>query len=762
MDQNNRLNTFVDKMHTLCLQSDSTFFNDILSLNGSNDFQCISDQSVNSRHGSQSSDDISDGNKDIKSREEIRRDFCINETSLGLIGDQQMTEELNVSSNLLSDDLRELSTNITPSLDLRQDLSKRQDLFGIENHKNLFNDEIITNKTKISFNNTLGLSPVRREFIREDNSKSCSAKSLNFSDESKALFSDIKANDPIDDNFDGFQVNSFISNPLTNALNTELCDQSFYSISKCSDLELKCNDKTNSGMNIALLSPKDEVKDKSISAYFMQHSEPLSSIETFGQSFNMKRITQNNLQKEMSSINESFVSINDEMTSSETTIESVQKIIDRKSRKRKSNSSIVSIPVINQSFAPSVNSTINLYDNTLKSPPMPNKTSGLGTLSTVTAQTYSIPHPDNSQSLVLSNNNTLSLNQLLVISPNVLSLTVGCFVDFKLNYLKVKNLSITSFKAEVKINANVDTLNALDIKFPKNMINIPAFFEGLLNEDIVITPLKCGSFKLIFQFYPSIDNINLPINPLSVICHIRSEELVIKRPYFSSHCQKLHYNLFEDTLIKQTIDLCISNKSISDVISLKLLLHPNKDFMFEPLYRYPQSTIITYRCIDPFTMLLATKSLYEIHVPIIIESNTINTKSCLTVATNSSSSHVLAIFQLSATFWPKKPMTQHILQCSQTSVCLTRNQWKTIDFRNKSDKCLIRLTFECIYNNNVIEDIVKFTSSQLMIAPKEKVSIGLMADNMAFVHKENQLNILVKYDSGFPKPLSVVIPIQII
>ncbi|CAG2165200.1 unnamed protein product [Oppiella nova] len=749
MDKSNHL---MNNMWKMC--ENNTFLKEMLSqttLNASNEFDMNEEVVSNSGidlHGVVTED----------MNEPMDRDNTDTEMStLGLIGDRQDLYS-DTSSALVLKDIS-MDVNLTPTLEMRHNHSKRQQLFGFHKQKQLFLNQPIIQRDDICVDNSLGLSPLKRHFIPDnDDSDSELSFAINLSTDQN------NESNGFDGAFSGIQMNSFQSNHMSCREDPEFCGEHFKSVSKCSDLELKAEALVDT--NETFRSPNSEFRDKSISSYFKQHSEPLSSIQTFGDSFQMKAediCTKIPHQNDLSLINESFVSISDSLFSaSNNTLENVQKIIDRKNRKRKSRLSNASTLSECHSFTPSVNSTLRSSESISTSDVHKSTTvvtSGVGTLSTV--QTYS-PNSDSSHSIALTNANTLCLNQMLVVSPNVLSLTIGCFVEFKLNYLKVKNLSITSFKAEIKINANVDTLNALSIQYPKHVINIPAFFEGLLTQDIAIIPLKCGSFTVAFQIYPSIESINLPISPLSVICHIKSEEVVIKRPLFSSNYLQIHYNLFDEEIEKQTIDLCVNNTNFSDVIPLKLCLEANKGFIFEPLYRHSDSTIHTFRCLDPQTLFVATKTQYEIRVPLIIKGNGVrDVDSCLTVSTDSPQSHVLAIFQLRATFWPKSKLTEHLLQSSQTSVCLSRGVWKTMNFRNKSNKCLIRVHLECVCGKRVAQNVMKFSSTQLMIGPSEKVSIALMAHKNPVV-KGEKFHISVKYDTGFGKSVPVLIPVQII
>lgn len=459
---------------------------------------------------------------------------------------------------------------------------------------------------------------------------------------------------------DDIQINSFPLNQNSNNTfedQSVLMDESFKSLSKCSDLDLKA-DEQNNAFNETFLSPNSEFENKSINSYFKQNSEPLSGINLFGisdQTKNVSTVKKStnemtfNFDENMSFEDQSFISVTDEISASDNTLLIAQRIIDRNNRKRKADKS-------NASFIPSINSTRNLCQHNSSDAVLDTSvlTSGLGTASTSQLRTDSLPH-SKSSSLNSTIGNTLSLNQLIVISPNILSLTIGCFVSFKLNYLKVKNLSITSFKAHFKLLANVDTLNDLQISLPSEAVSIPAFFDGLLTNEITITPLKCGSFTFVLQIYPSIENIHLPISPLSVICQIKSEVINIKRLHNPSNSSQINYNLFQNNENYRTIDLILSNQYFSNEIALKFSLEPSKCLMFEPLYRLPDSTIHSFRCPDVYTLYLVTKTQYEMKIPLKIQSfGEQNAVSTLTVAIDSvSNAHVLAVYRLSATFWPK-------------------------------------------------------------------------------------------------------------
>ena len=436
-------------------------------------------------------------------------------------------------------------------------------------------------------------------------------------------------------------------------------DDSFKSVSKCSDFELREEPKVD--VNDTFRSPNSNFENKSIESYFRQQSEPINSFKSLNDSIvHPKQEIDSQISKSnFSLIDDSFVSVCDEIDLANNTLEIAQKLIDRKNRKRKSSSSessVLSTSSDKFSFAPSVNSTLNSCQGMSEKAVVVNEdnSSGFGTFSGLTHQTYAIPDSRSIGTLHSLNANSLNLNQLLFISPNVLSLSIGCFVGFKLNYLKIKNMCVTSFVAEIKVKANIDTLNSLDIEYPKQPISIPSFFDGLLSDKIVLTPLKSGSFQVTFQVYPKIENINLPISPMSVICNIKVEELIVKRPFYSSNCSLIEYNLFEDNRERQTINLLIPNKNITNEIPLRLSLEPNSVFAFDPIYRHPDSAIHSFRCLDANTMFLTTKTQYEMRIPIRVEANNqLKSESCLTVSIDSNKSHVLAIIRLRATFWPK-------------------------------------------------------------------------------------------------------------
>jgi len=463
-----------------------------------------------------------------------------------------------------------------------------------------------------------------------------------------------KESNGLSDDFAGIRINSFSTN--RDSINTlesqlDLMDESFKSLSKCSGFDIKADEQKTS-FDQKFRSPDSEFEDKSINSYFKQNSEPVSGIDLFGNrdqtklrdSFAKSSANKMSLgcDYETSFVKKSFVSVTDELSASDNTLSIAQKIIDRNNRKRKADT--------NNTFNRNINSKKlcedNLNDMAFKTSNA--LTSGLGT------SIRSLPHSESSSigSLVA---NTLSLSQLLTISPTVLSLTIGCFVTFKLNYLKVKNLSITPFKANFKLSANADTLNDLQITVPSEAVSIPAFFDGLLTNEITITPLKCGSFTFVLQIYPCIENVYLPISPLSVICEIKSEAVEIKRLLPSTNPSLITYNLFEDCDNHQTIDLILSNDYFSNEIPLKFSLEPSKCLMFEPLYRHRESAIHSFRCPDPHSLFLITKTQYDIRIPLKIQSfGEQKVVSSLTVAIDSvSNSHVLAVYRLSVTFWPR-------------------------------------------------------------------------------------------------------------
>ena len=368
----------------------------------------------------------------------------------------------------------------------------------------------------------------------------------------------------------GFSVNTFgeISNPLKANNDSELFDESFRSLSKCSDLDLKGSD--NVDINQTYRSPNSDFGDKRMSCYFKERSEPLSSVNSFDKTFESKEnfnLTNNMSENKFNLMEESFVTIGDEITSSNLTLESALKVIERKNRKRKSDIKDVSMASEFDSFTPCVNSTINSSNDISRTVSLKNKSeisSGLGTMNA----NNSLPKSETTtHSIGLSNAKTLTLNQSLIVSPNVLSVTIGCFVTFKLDYLKVINHLVTPFTAEIKIDANVDTLSEVDIKYPKEMINIPALFNGLLTDQISITPLKFGSFTVVFQFYLTSQSINLAISPLQVICHLKSEQLVIERPLTSAKCSQISFNLFENRGYDNIV-LCITNNQYMTEIPL--------------------------------------------------------------------------------------------------------------------------------------------------------------------------------------------------
>lgn len=431
-------------------------------------------------------------------------------------------------------------------------------------------------------------------------------------------------------------------------------------MSKCSDFELR--DEPKLDINDTYRSPNSNFENKSIDSYFRQQSEAINSFKSSNDSIvaSKGKIASKVTSKNTFNLNdESFASVCNEIDLADKTLEIAHKLINRKNRKRKSSicSTFSSSSDQALSFAPSVNSTLNSSQDTTEKVLITKEdnSSGFGTISAFTQQTFAIPNSRSVTNYQPFNGNSLNLNQLLFISPNVLCLSIGCFVGFKLNYLKIKNLSVTAFSTEIKVKANVDTLNSLDIDYPKQVINIPPFFDGILSDRICITPLKSGSFQLEFQVYPRIENLNLPISPISVICNIKVEELVIKRPFYSSiDCSLIDYNLFEDNRDRQTINLLIPNKKITNEIPLRLNLKANSGFTFEPIYRHPDSAIHSFRCSDANTLFLTTKTQYEMRIPIRVEANgQCQKQSSLTVSIDSTKSHVLSIIQLRATFWPK-------------------------------------------------------------------------------------------------------------
>jgi hypothetical protein len=140
-----------------------------------------------------------------------------------------------------------------------------------------------------------------------------------------------------------------------------------------------------------------------------------------------------------------------------------------------------------------------------------------------------------------------------------------------------------------------------------------------------------------------------------VVCQIKSEVIHIKRLHNPSNSSQINYNLFQNNENYRTVDLVLSNEYFSNEIALKFCLEPSKCLTFEPLYRLPDSTIHSFRCPNVYTLYLVTKTQYEMKIPLKIQSfGEQNAVSTLTVAIDSvSNAHVLAVYRLSATFWPK-------------------------------------------------------------------------------------------------------------
>ena len=336
----------------------------------------------------------------------------------------------------------------------------------------------------------------------------------------------------------------------------------------------------------------------------------------------------------VSKINEpSFISLLDDISSSENTLDICKKVI-----KRLNDTKV-------DKFSPNLNSTLINCDLDKRE-----ASSGIGT-----ATGYS------SGKSKLSGNspgNQISLTNFLKIGPLNFDLKLGCYVPYKINYLRICNTSSTSFKLLFKNkNTDAETMNNVYLKLPAK-IEVLALSNEIISQEIIITPLNTGFFRISIQVCPIVENLQLPFEPVTITCNINSENVIFHRQLlFPSKSKTINFHLFkEDDLFdsNKKATFCISNEHLSGEIPLKFQLVKDSDsIMFSEMFNTKEREIIRVRCPDIKTLLLATKNKFPIEIPLKIINDKPKIQSTLTVSIDSTFSHVIGVFHIQANFWPK-------------------------------------------------------------------------------------------------------------
>lgn len=345
----------------------------------------------------------------------------------------------------------------------------------------------------------------------------------------------------------------------------------------------------------------------SINSYFLKKSEPINEVTCFNETINSnseikkRESLKSFADPEINELNvdQSFISVQDvlnEINSCDNTLDIYKKINQRNTKTPDiSTSSDQTYKTERESFqvfSPSANSTRFL---TLEDDESSNS-SGRGTGSAF-------------ESCATAENKicAVDLSKNMVAKPASINLTLGCFVTFDLNYLKIENKTAQAMMLCLKVDANAEIFNNLKIDLPVESIRIPAFFDGLLSGDIKITPIRTGLFEFKITAYPYIENINLPIQPLVFHCKIKSELVLLKQIQPSpGNTDTVELNFFKNSTKRCVFKFDLENDYISNDTPVVFSIEPKYSADFEPIASHSRQG--SFKLISPYEYHAKVKS----------------------------------------------------------------------------------------------------------------------------------------------------------